>query len=139
MKWNLTSGLAADTVLYPRINETGRLYTADEDEDEDGSLACGGISKEFNPLKETDVYGRPNPYQNFSRGRLDSLTVEMDSGVTDVIQNFLLQNLSEPDSIIGKSISMYLIPLADVVEVKLTGSTFTAIEACCTIALDETP
>ena len=88
MKWNLTSGLAADTVLYPRINETGRLYTADDDGH--GILAYSGISKEFNPLKETDVYGRPNPYQDFSRGRLDSLTVEMDSGVTDVIQNYLL-------------------------------------------------
>ena len=136
VKWNLLTGLMEDDMVYPRINTTGRLYTASTTDALTG-YACSGITEEFNPLTERDAYGRPNPYQDFSRGRLDALTIDSNAEVVDGVQNYLLQNLSGKDSIIGHSISLYLAELKDIDE--LPGDTFTSIEACCTIALDETP
>ena len=60
VKWNLDGDgtNAADLVVYPRINTTGRIFVADQN-DMNAGLACGGIgTKEFNPLQETDRYGR---------------------------------------------------------------------------------
>ena len=56
-------------VFYARINEKGRLGDYDNCDVE----LTGG---EFNPLFETDIYGKPNPFQDPARG-----TIEM--GVAD--------------------------------------------------------
>lgn len=141
VKWDLFSmgTYTEDFPLYPRINETGRLFTADANSDY-FDLGCSASTKEFNPLKETDRYGRVNPYQDFSRGRLDSFDFVFDTDSYDGIQNYLLQNLAGKNSIVGRSINLYAVPLADVVELDgYPTDTPTLVEACCVIALDETP
>ena len=48
---------AVDDMIFFRINELGRLMTAD-----DAMCSAAATGDEFNPLAEKDYYGRPNPF-----------------------------------------------------------------------------
>ena len=37
------------------------------------------LGEEYNPLKEIDKYGRQNPYQDPTRGRIDDIVVAEDT------------------------------------------------------------
>ena len=47
--------------------------------DTDAMCSAEATGKEFNPLTEFDKYGRPNPFQDPTRGRIDSCTFEIDA------------------------------------------------------------
>ena len=104
-----------------RINELGVLT---------GEMACDSVGDEFNPLAEFDKYGRPNPYQDPARGRINSGALPMADGDGNIIieaskDNIIMQNLAGKDSLLGRSISV---------------SDANSGEAnCCVIALDAIP
>ena len=74
---NDTSSLGPDSTVYFRINELGRLMSEDDD-----MCSTGATGEEFNPLIEKDYYGRVVPYQDPSRGRIESCVIE-DTGNVD--------------------------------------------------------
>jgi len=85
---------------------------------------------EFNPLKEFDRYQQPNPYQDPSRGILENVTADEEGAVSSTQQK-LLQNLSGPESLIGRSI--HLTSVAQMEEGDPTPN------ACCVIGKDKNP
>ena len=120
---------------YFRINELGRLMTDETD-------ACSTVAtgKEYNPLTEFNKYGQANPFQDPTRGRIDSCLFDEYAADPDHFsicligksletdgQDFLLQNTKD---LIGRSITAYTIdPFSNQEE---------AI-GCCTIGWDEAP
>ena len=84
---------------------------------------CTVAGDEFNPLKELDKYGNPNPYQDPSRGTIAAITVD-GTGAASVAPTDLLQNLTGSDGLLGRSIEL-TDAAADV--------------TCCVIARDVTP
>ncbi len=71
---------------------------------------CAAPGDEFNPLKEVDQYGNPNPYQDPTRGRIAAKTAP-DGETSTMLYNFqkedaVLQNLAGPDSLIGRSLTV---------------------------------
>ena len=61
------SGLDTETEYKIVINELGVL----------GDM-CAEVGLEYNPLKEIDAYGRQNPFQDPSRGRIDAVVSGVD-------------------------------------------------------------
>jgi len=70
-----------------------------------GQSFCMASGAEYNPLKEFDRYMQPNPYQDPTRGVLENVTAD-DEGAVSSTQQKLLQNLSGPESLIGRSIHL---------------------------------
>ena len=81
----VTAATPAGVDLQLSINEYGRLMT-------EGATMCSeeATGPEFNPLYEVDAYGRPNPYQDPTRGRFEACTTEDESGECELSQKFLL-------------------------------------------------
>jgi hypothetical protein len=75
------TGLDTETEYRIVINELG--VKGDQ---------CSEVGHEYNPLKEIDAYGRPNPHQDPSRGTLDNVTSDADGNV-NAKQSKVLQNL----------------------------------------------
>ena len=116
VKFNV-SGLDPDTLYGFMIHEYGNLGTA-----------CANVGKEFNPLCEKDSLGRPNPYQDPSRGTIENQTTDATGAITDVIQTSLLQNMAGKNSIVGRSIVVHSDP---------EGAN--GIVDCCIIGLEADP
>ena len=121
---------------------------------ETGALTtnCQYVGPEFNPLEETDKMGRPNPYQDKTRGRLTAYQMSTSSsgatGTSAIINKNVLVNLSGPDSIIGRSIVAFIETgtspsvLNDgwVESTALTGTEILAeAYGCCVIGIDSPP
>ena len=66
-----STGLAQGTEVFIRINKTGRLFSS-----ADKTCSPETTGDEFNPLIERDYYGRPTPYQNPQRGRVQGCLVD---------------------------------------------------------------
>ena len=116
-----------------RINKLGRLMT-----DVDSMCSVEATGPEYNPLTEFNKYGQPNPFQDPTRGRIDSCTFDSDANVAMAVscqigksaedgQEFLLQNTKD---LIGRSITVYVNDPFDGTETQL---------GCCTIGRDEIP
>ena len=116
------------------------------------TTACQYVGPEFNPLEETDKMGRPNPYQDKTRGRLTAYQLSTSSsggtGNGAIINKNVLVNLSGPDSIIGRSIVAFVETgtapsvLNDgwVESTALTGTEILAeAYGCCVIGIDSPP
>lgn len=61
-------------------------------------------------MLETNKFGRVVPYQDPARGRLPGVTLDAAGGLLNSIKENVLVNLSGPDSIIGRSIGVYMTP-----------------------------
>ena len=68
---------------------------------------CDKVGAEFNPLNEVDKYGRSNPFQDPSRGRIANKTTDVNGMIEEVIDRDILQNLAGYHSLIGRSISFF--------------------------------
>ena len=120
--------------VYFRINKLGRLMT-----DVDRMCSVEATGSEYNPLAEFNKYGQPNPFQDPTRGRIDScMPFNPDENVANAVscqigksaedgQEFLLQNTKD---LIGRSITVYVNDPFDGTEKQL---------GCCTIGRDEIP
>ena len=88
--------------------------------------SCEYIGPDYNPLFEVDSWGRPNPYQDPSRGRIPDITAS-DLGVVDgeLVDN-IQQNLAGYESLIGRSIV-----------ISIDGED--APRACCTVGRAPNP
>lgn len=122
---------------------------------------CNQMGKEWRPLGELDRYGRPNPFQDPQRGRIQIVTTIQQAnsdavgvgkkGVTPTdgsnIQHNILINLSGPTSIMGRGLKVFEQTAdtdANKIEDKLTDGTTdfeTGFEpqACCVIGEDKPP
>ena len=117
-------GITAPDTFYDEIQEyevtireKGRLG--------DKNTTCEAFGgEEFNPLKEVNSYGVPNPFQDPTRGKIANIITE-ENGDISKTPDFVLQNLVGPDSILGRQISVR--------------NTATNNIDCCVIAVDETP
>jgi len=56
--------------------------------------SCKNIGSEYNPLREVNKAGMPNPYQDPLRGRLEPVTTDATSLVTEARQYDFMANLS---------------------------------------------
>ena len=103
----------------------------------DGICSAEATGPEFNPLTERNKYGQLNPFQDPSRGRIESCTLEQDPNNADIRgcgigktvadgQEYLLQNVWD---LMGRSITVFVVG-AGGVESSL---------GCCTIGRDEVP
>ena len=91
---------------------------------------CSFVGEEWNPMREVDRNGRPNPYQDPNRGTMPNFRtlIEADGGSVfptcvangffgnrggfeDLEPQILLQNLDGIDSIMGRS--MRIIRVSD--------------------------
>ena len=96
--------------------------------------SCANQGDEYNPLLEKDALNRVNPYQDQTRGRISDVTtaaatvVGGKGTITDFLDNDVLVNLSGPDSIVGRGISLYT--------VNTTTGVLTGPVSCCVIAYD---
>jgi hypothetical protein len=126
VKGSLT-GFTASSSNRLTIRESAALGAA---------CATAGTADEYNPLTEKDKYGRANPYQDPSRGRLVDLVVTSAGANTEYGQNYLLQNLEGKDSIIGRGIT--ICELSGTAPNQTCGTT-PVVVACCVIARDVTP
>ena len=108
---------------------------------------CSFVGEEWNPMREVDRNGRPNPYQDPNRGTMPNFTTltEADggsafptcvandffggnrAGFEDLEPQILLQNLDGIDSIMGRS--MQIVQVSGTVQTK----------SCYLIAVDVTP
>lgn len=69
---------------------------------------CDATGDEFWPLMEKDYYGNVNPYQDPSRGRIENFsTGDYENDFEGMVQGVLL-NLAGRESIIGKSLSLFV-------------------------------
>ena len=104
----------------------------------DAVCSAEATGKEFNPLTEFNKYGQSNPFQDPTRGRIDSCTFDPvandPSQVSCLIgksledgQDILMQNTED---LIGRSITVFVLD-------GFTGAE-TAL-GCCVIGRDETP
>ena len=114
------SSLTADATYGFKFNEYGRAFNT-----------CANVGPAWNPLSELDSLGRVNPYQDPTRGNIDSITADSTGAIDNEIQKELLQNLSGSQSIIGRSVTVFLLN---------SDGTFpdTPI-GCCVIGFDEQP
>lgn len=121
VRTNLTA--TANTTYAFRIREYGLKTNG-----------CADQGDEYNPLLEKDALNRVNPYQDTTRGRIENVTTNTglnNTGtVTDALDQDVLVNLSGPDSIIGRGITIYSRNDA-------TG-VLTAV-GCCVVGYDEPP
>jgi len=115
-----------DTEVYTlQVNKLGKVDTD-----------CANAGGEFNPLDEIYL-GEVNPNQDSTRGRIDDITIALDSITNEstFTQSKLLLNMGGPESIVGKSLSLYL-------KSDLTAAT-TAIPAlplaCCVLGINVNP
>ena len=69
---------------------------------------CANVGGVFNPLAEKDSMGRPNPYQDPSRGTIPDITMNSDGNFGPAVSKDLLINLAGKDSVIGRSITATL-------------------------------
>jgi len=118
----------AGTEIFVRINETGRLFDIDGESEICSAEATG---PEFNPMAEFDKHGKRNPFQDPSRGKINSCTVDVDEGgeFCQFDQKPVLQNIHGKDGILGRSLTFYAFGEGDT----------DVILGCCTIGLDVTP
>ena len=65
---------------------------------------CEYIGPDYNPLFEVDSWGRPNPYQDPSRGRFPDITSDDTGAVDNELVSDIMQNLAGPTSLIGRSL-----------------------------------
>lgn len=86
-------GLVPDTEYKLVIREFGKT-----------GIGCDKGGEEFNPLKET-YQGVQNPHQDPKRGRIHSFTTD-NSGAATLWQDKLEQNLSGPETIMAKSLTL---------------------------------
>jgi len=103
---------------------------------------CKNIGVEYNPLREVNKAGMPNPYQNPLRGRLQTVTTDATSLVTEARQYDFMANLSGHQSIIGRTIAIYDVAAEEAAAAGVTpGATATAVApiACCTVGHDVDP
>ena len=91
---------------------------------------CADQGDEYNPLLEKDALDRINPYQDTTRGRIENVVTNGTGAVTDSLDQDVLVNLSGPDSIIGRGITIY--------SVNATSGALTAV-GCCVVGYDEPP
>ena len=94
---------------------------------------------EFNPLEEKDKMGNVVMYQDPSRGRLNGFTTDAAGSANVQIGNWpiqfnFLQNLSGPDSLIGRDV--YLV---EVNTDEGTGEVTKSEGSCCVIGRDMAP
>ena len=118
------------------------------------------MGKEWRPLGEKDKYGRPNPFQDPQRGRIQIITTIQEAtaqlgigkrGVTPIdgtnLQNNILINLSGPTSIMGRGLKVFEQTgdtNANKIDDGLDKGNFNfetgyAIQACCVIGEDKPP
>ena len=90
---------------------------------------CSNVGEEYNPLREYNRYGETNPYQDLSRGRLNNVKSDRNTGAINDMQRNFLQNLSGIESITGRSLSVY----------KVTSHGKLVLQNCCVIARDASP
>ena len=116
-----------------RINKLGRLMT-----DTDAMCSVEATGPEYNPLTEFNKYGQPNPFQDPTRGRIDSCSFDTDANNASAVsckigksiengQDTLLQNTWD---LIGRSITVYVLDPVSSAETAL---------GCCTIGRDVIP
>ena len=97
---------------------------------------CANVGAEFNPLDEIYL-GEVNPNQDSTRGRIDDITISLDSVTMESTfsQSKLLLNMAGPESIVGKSLTLFL-------KSDLTAATAGAPAtplACCVLGINVNP
>ena len=60
--------------------------------------------KEFNPMKEVDAYGKVNPFQNPSIGRIPDVKILSDGSYASNEAVYIDQNLLGPQGLIGRTL-----------------------------------
>ena len=120
VKGTVTTMAPDGTVLKLRVRKYGNTTGSE----------CENTGPEFNPLAEF-VYGKPNPYADPKRGRLDDVTIDTTTSdvanTTEWNQAKFEQNLGGKLSIIGKSV----VVLTDVPD--KTGAITEAVMGCCVL------
>jgi len=72
-------------------------------------------------MTELDKWGRRNRFQDPTRGTiLNVATATGETAITDSIQHDFLQNLSGPESILGRSVTIY----------SVVGDVLTSLDCC---------
>ena len=97
---------------------------------------CANVGAEFNPLDEIYL-GEVNPNQDSTRGRIDDITIALDGTTMESTfsQDSLLLNMSGPEAIVGKSLSLFL-------KSDITAATTAAPAvplACCVLGINQNP
>ena len=90
------TGLTAGNTYGFRFHEYGRAFNN-----------CADIGDQWNPLIERDSLDRVLPYQDLTRGEINSITTDTNGAIDNQTQSVLLQNLSGYNSIIGRSVAIY--------------------------------
>ena len=114
------SSLTADATYGFKFNEYGRAFNS-----------CANVGPAWNPLSELDSLGRVNPYQDPTRGNIENITADSTGVIDNDIQKELLQNLSGSQSIIGRSVTVFLLDS--------DGAFPDTPIGCCVIGFDEQP
>lgn len=74
---NFASGFSTNGEISFKVMEYGstKVWDATNSVYQDCVTNPEILGDEFNPIKELDKYGRQNPYQDPTRGRIDSVTI----------------------------------------------------------------
>lgn len=81
-------------------------------------------------MKEIDAYGKPNPFQNPSIGRIPDVKILSDGTYASNEAVYIDQNLLGPQGIIGRTLYLAIVE---------TDGTLTFIPACYVIGLAPAP
>jgi len=122
-----SAALSATQTFKIRINTLGKL-----------GVDCADVGEEFNPMTEKDKYGRANPFQDPKRGRIDDCVPAATTPFAcDTVQPYLLQNLAGDESLIGRSLTVWLEDSDDTNP--MTTYPGIAAMACCVLARGPVP